>query len=81
MNVREVLEKIIVGHCPGPPPMCEDCDLLAQALAPIIERAAQKAIQSGYSDGHNDALGRGPCEGSEERGMTVFVAAMMEEAK
>ena len=69
MTLREALEDVSAewGHP------------LIKQLAPIIERAARKAIQSGYSSGHNDALGRGPCDGSEDRGMAVFIAEMVGE--
>ena len=72
MNVREALEKFVVvgGPVVG--------NLNANDLAPIIEKAARAAIQSGYGSGHNDAMGTGPCDGSEERGLAVFIAAMVE---
>ena len=75
MNVREVLQDVFEAW------NCENGDSLgdlAEYSAPIIEKAARAAIQSGYGSGHNDAMGTGPCDGSEERGLAVFIAAIVE---
>ena len=50
-------------------------------LAPHIERALRAAARSAYSDGHNDAMGIGPCEGSEDRGVAAGVAALTKEGE
>ncbi|KKL71553.1 hypothetical protein LCGC14_2093710, partial [marine sediment metagenome] len=54
MNVREVLQDVFEAW------NCENGDSLgdlAEYSAPIIEKAARAAIQSGYGSGHNDAMG------------------------
>ncbi len=73
MNVQDAL-KVLIDRATTPE------GIEVEYIAAYVERAARKAIQDGYSSGHEDALGRGPCDGSEERGMAVFVAAMMEES-
>jgi len=73
MNVREALDQELATNEDG------DYTVRPEYLASIIEKAARAAIQSGYGSGHNDAMGTGPCDGSEERGLAVFIAAMVEE--